>query len=92
MAAAFLNQRYRLSKVISDPEILNRELMGEAVKKEIREECGISPQHFQVIMGKLRKSKVIENGRLNPRFIPNMTDDSEPFTLLLSFEINGESN
>ena len=47
--------------------------MNEATKREIRESCNLSATHFQVIMGKLRESKVIVNNKINPRFIPNIT-------------------
>lgn len=88
--AAFVKHRHNLSKVISDPEILDRETMGDITKRKVREECGISLPHFQVIMGKLRKSGVIENGRINPRFIPNIVEGENTFMLLLSFELKDE--
>ena len=47
--------------------------------------------HFQVIMGKLRKSKIIVNGNINPRFIPNIRkNDGGTFQLLLYFQIANE--
>ena len=88
--ASFVKHRYALSKVISDPEILDRETMGEVTKRKVREECNISLAHFQVIMGKLRKSKVIENGKINPKFIPNIVEGDNNFTLLLLFELKDE--
>lgn len=88
--ATFVKQRYELSKVISDQEILDRETMSEVTKRKVREECNISPAHFQVIMGKLRKSKVIENGKINPKFIPNIVEGDNNFTLLLLFELKDE--
>lgn len=88
--ASFVKQRYNLSKVISDPEILDRETMGEVTKRKVREECNISPQHFQVIMGKLRKSKVIDDGRINPKFIPNIVEGENNLKLLLYFELKDE--
>lgn len=88
--ASFVRQRYYLSKVISDPEILDRETMSEVTKRKVREECNISLAHFQVIMGKLRKSKVIENGKINPKFIPNIVEGENNFTLLLLFELKDE--
>ena len=86
--ASFVKQRYELSKVISDQEILDRETMSEVTKR--KEECNISLAHFQVIMGKLRKSKVIENGKINPKFIPNIVEGDNNFTLLLLFELKDE--
>lgn len=88
--ASFVKQRYNLSKVISDPEILDRETMGEVTKRKVREECNISLAHFQVIMGKLRKSKVIEDGRINPKFIPNIVEGENNLKLLLYFEFKDE--
>lgn len=86
VAAAFVKQRYELSKVIADPEILDREVMSDFTKKKVMEECSITLPYFQVIMGKLRKSQIIVNGKLNPRFIPNMEKDSSSFKLLLYFK------
>lgn len=88
--ASFVKQRYELSKVISDQEILDRETMSEVTKRKVREECNISLAHFQVIMGKLRKSKVIENGKINPKFIPSIVEGDNNFTLLLLFELKDE--
>ena len=84
---AFLKKRYELSKDILDPIKLDKYLMNEETKAEIRDECHISPAHFQVIMGKLRKSKIIVNGNINPRFIPNIKSDEGAFQLLLYFQI-----
>lgn len=88
--SSLVKQRYELSKVISDQEILDRETMSEVTKRKVREECNISLAHFQVIMGKLRKSKVIENGKINPKFIPNIVEGDNNFTLLLLFELKDE--
>lgn len=86
--ASFVKHRYMLSKVVSDQEILNRLTMSDVTKRKVREDCNISQAHFQVIMTKLKKSKVIENGRINPKFIPRLDKDSNNFQLLLSFNLN----
>ena len=83
---AFLRKRYELSKVILDPIKLDKYLMNEDTKAEIRDECNISPAHFQVIMGKLRKSSVIVDGNIHPKFIPKIKDEKEAFQLLLYFQ------
>lgn len=85
--AAFLKHRYELSKVVSDQEVLNKLVMGEDTKRKVREDCGVTQAHFQVIMTKLKKSKMIENGRINPKFIPRIDNDAKNFQLLLSFDI-----
>lgn len=87
IATAFLKQRQELSSVISDPDILDRELMSDYSKKKIMEECNIALPHFQVILGKLRKGKFLVNNRINPRFIPVIDKDSDSFKLLLYFKL-----
>ena len=84
---SFVKQRYELSKVIKDSEILDRVTMSEDTKKKVREECNITLPHFQVILGKLRKNKVIVDGKINPKFIPNINADNDAFQLLLLFEL-----
>lgn len=92
VATAFLKKRYELSKVILDPIKLDKYLMNEETKAEIRDECGISPAHFQVIMGKLRKSEIIKDGNINPKFIPNIKKkedgtEEDLIQLLLLFKL-----
>lgn len=84
---AFTYERYLLSKVISDPEILDKVVMSEDTKKKVREETDVTLAYFPVIMGKLRKNKVIINNKINPRFIPNISSESDSFKLMLLFDI-----
>lgn len=84
---SFVKHRYELSKVIKDYDILDKVVMSEDTKRKVREECNITLPHFQVIMGKLRSSKVIIDGKINPRFIPNIEEEDGFFKLLLLFEL-----
>lgn len=84
---SFVKQRYELSKVIKDNNILDKVTMSEDTKRKVREECNITLPHFQVIMGKLRKNGVIVNGRINPKFIPNINGEVDNFQLLLLFDL-----
>lgn len=88
VASALLKKRYELSKVIQDENILDKVVMSEDTKRGVRESCNISLPHFQVIMGKLRKNKVIVDGRINAKFIPNLNAEQGSFRLLLNFELN----
>lgn len=85
--ASFVKHRYELSKVIKDNDILDKVTMSEDTKRKVREECSMTLPHFQVIMGKLRKSKVIIDGRINPKFIPNIDEESGNFRLMLLFDL-----
>ena len=85
--ACFLKHRWELSKTIPDPTLLDILLMSEETKKKVIEECNISLQHFYVVMSNLRKNKVLVNGLINPRLIPNMReDDNGTFQLLVLFK------
>lgn len=85
---SFVRQRYELSKVIADKAILDKVTMSEDVKKKVREECGITLAHFQVIMGKLRKSEVIKDGRINPKYIPKIEEGSDKYKLMILFDFS----
>lgn len=86
VVVAFLKKRYELSKEISNVQILDKFLTSEETKREIRDECNITLAHFQVIMGKLKKNKVFIDGKINPRFIPNVKEEKGNFQLLLFFQ------
>ena len=85
---SFVKQRYELSKVIKDNEILDKVTMSEDTKKKVRGECDISLPHFQVIMGKLRKNKVIIDGKINPRYIPSVDEENGSFKMMLLFDFS----
>lgn len=88
VVASFIKQRYELSKMITDTQLLDKVLMSEDTKRKVRNECGISLQHFQVIMGKLKKRKVIENGKIKDKFIPKIPSDEKSFKFLLIFDFS----
>lgn len=87
VAAAFIRLRWELSKSINDPDILDRVLMSNDSKKQVRDMSGVTLQHFQVIMSKLKKNGLIVNDKINPKFIPNIEADEDSFKLLLYFKI-----
>lgn len=86
VATSFVKQRYELSKVVSDNDILDRLVMSEDTKRKVREECNITLPHFQVIMGKLRKNNIIVDSKLNPRYIPRVIEENGSFKLMLLFD------
>ena len=88
IAACFLKHREELSKVISDPDILESVLMSDDIKDKIREECDISLPHFQIVIGKLKKANVIIGNKFNPRFVPKVKEGSDNFKLLLLFDFS----
>lgn len=87
IAAAFVKLRWELGQNISDQDLLDKVLMTNESKQIVKDRCGTTMQHFQVIMSKLKKNRVIIDGKLNPKFIPNLQKDSDSFKLLLYFKI-----
>ena len=61
--------------------------MGEDTKRKVREECNIALPNFHVIMSKLRKKGILVNDRINPKFIPNIDEETGSFSLLLFFDL-----
>lgn len=88
--AAFLKERYELSKVIIDSDVVDRVLMESSTKRRIREKCGVNIKHFQVIIGKFRKNGVIVNDKIYPNLIPQMTKDG--VGLMIYFSFNNEQH
>lgn len=82
----FVKHRYELSKVIKDDDILDKVTMSEDTKVKVRQECNVSLPHFQVIMGKLRKNKIIVDGKINHRYIPSLKEENGSFKMMLLFD------
>lgn len=87
--SCFLKWRFELSKSISDPAILDTMVMSNDTKKKVIEECGMTQEHFYVVMSNLKKHKIIVNDVINPALIPNIKHDNETgyFQLLILFKL-----
>lgn len=84
--AEFLKVRYNLSKEIINSDRLDRVLMSEETKREIRRVCGIKAKHFQVIMSKFRKNGVIRDGKIRLNLIPTITEEGVGLMVYFSFK------
>ena len=82
--AALLKQRFELAKIISDPVILDSQLMGNDTRNKVLEECKITLPYYHVIISSLKKRNVITETGINSRLIPNIRkDDNNCFQLLI---------
>ena len=84
--AEFLKVRYNLSKEIINSDRLDRVLMSEETKRDIRNTCGIKTKHFQVIMSKFKKNGVIKDGKIHLNLIPTITDEGVGLMVYFSFK------
>lgn len=88
IAAELVNNRFELSKVIKDDTLLDKVAMNKDSKNRICESCGITQEHFQVALGKLRKGGIIIDNKINPLFIPSLNEENKTFQLLLYFKLD----
>lgn len=89
--AAFLKKRFELSLKISDDGIINKMLMSDDVKAEIREITNLSIQGMYPVLRAFEENKVTINGEINKRFIPKMTKDKGSYRLMFFFEVDNVS-
>ena len=96
VAARYLEKHYKLSKVVSDKNILDQILFSNETRAEIRNDLGMDSNSLQVIMTSLRKANVIiqehrnkhaRTPMLNPRFIPQVNEETGTFQLLMFWRI-----
>lgn len=85
VAAALVENRCKLAKSVVNKDILDSLSLSVESRKQVREACNITPAHFNVILGKLKKSRIIVDNRINPKFIPNVNEDNN-FQMLISFD------
>ena len=86
VAASLLRERYLLSKVISDDDVLDKMTLGLDTKKKIMQEYNMSASNFHVVLTKLRKAEFIIDNKINYKFIPKtIHEDDTSYRLLLNF-------
>ena len=93
IVAAFIKARFELSKSVIDDTLLDKIVMSDDIKNKVKAECNVSDAFFQVILGKLRKTGVIVDGKINPKFIPkSLSQGDKAFQLLLYFDLDAKDN
>ena len=84
-----LKKRYELSYIIADDEVIDSFLFSTEVRDQIVLESGESKTNFSVILSKLRSKEVIlEDNKINKKFIPNIDDDFNEFKLTFHFVLD----
>lgn len=88
--ASLLKYRDELSRTIPDQTVLDTLTMSDVVRSKVLKDCGITLQHFYVIMGNLRKNGIIKKNVIDPKVIPNIRHTSDNyFQLLILFKEDG---
>ena len=91
LISTIVRLRYDLSTKINDLSLLDDYLMSREFKNKILQESGMTISSFRVSMYKLQKQKVIINGKINPKLIPNINPE-ENYKLLLYFDLSKQNN
>ena len=72
--ARLILQYFRLKEVVQDDALLKDVMWSQTSRKDMRESLKMTPAHFQMALAKLRDAKVLNDGEINPRFLPHKTD------------------
>lgn len=92
LAAEIIDQRFELSKVISDDTVLDKYLMTDKeIVTSIMTNCELSSSNYHVGITKLRKVGFFKEGRINPKFLPKLNIGSTSYSLLLLFSIKEDN-
>lgn len=86
VAARLLMQYFKFRGSVSDPEVLHELMWSKRSRKDIMESLGMSPAHFQMVLGKLKSSGFLKDGDINPRFIPHTVEGDSRFMLQVMFD------
>lgn len=88
LAAEIIYQRFELSKVINNNDVLDDYLLtNEKIRNEVITNCQLSVSNYHVGMTKLKKAGFFINGKVNPKFLPKITPESTSYSLMLLFTI-----
>lgn len=90
LLACLLKTRHELSKVIFDEFHLDKAIFTEETKAKMSAELGISIDNFFVLLSRIKKKKMIVDGKINKRFIPSLKDNAKEFKMLIYFELNND--
>lgn len=90
VAARILVQYFKLKASVPDQNILYELLWTSKSRKDIMDSLKISRAWFQMVLSTLKSSGFLEGNRINPRYIPHITDESR-FLLDIVFDWSSPS-
>lgn len=86
--AYMLKKRYFLLKTMDDEKDIAAMLFSKESRLDISEKMGIAPKTLNVFLSHLRRDGVIIKNRfINPRYIPNISEENKLFRLVINFNI-----
>ena len=91
VAARILAQYFRLKDNVPDPDVLRDVLWSRKSRKDMADSLKMSPPHFQVVIGKLKKAEFLIGDDINPRYIPHKTEEPR-FMLQVVYDWSSPEN
>lgn len=88
LVAWLLIHHYELGLVIKNENILWKQVFDYDTKVQIMKEMNIQQSTMENLLHTLRKSGVVENNKIKPAYVPNITQDSEGFVININFLFN----
>ncbi len=90
VAARLLMQYFRLRDNVKNPDdnadVLRGVMWSKTSKKDMMTSLGMSPEHFQMTVNKLRVTGFLEGEDINPRFIPHKSPDERRLMLQIVYD------
>ena len=88
VAALFLKYYHQNKANIINDDVLNSVTFSAESKRKIRQELGMTPTYFQIILKGLRSKNFYKDNKINPVCIPNFNKDGN---ILLLYVLKNES-
>ena len=89
--ARIIEQYFILKNKVEDENLITEFLWTNSSRKDIRDSLGMSQPHFQMILASLRKQEVLLGEKINPRFLPHLTDEPR-LGLFVGFDWSSVNN
>lgn len=75
VASLFLKIYFDNKDNIIDDDLLNNVVLNIENKRTVRTQLDLSFPYFQMLLKSLKQKGFIENGKINPRYIPSFTKE-----------------
>ena len=92
VAARILQQYFMFKENVPDPEVLKDLLWSKKSRKDIMDSLKMSRAHFQMVLAELKSSGFLNDGNIEPRYIPHKIPGESRFLMQACFDWSSPSN
>ena len=91
-AARILMQYFKFKDNVSDPDVLRELLWSKRSRQDMMDSLKMSRAYFQVVLTKLANIGFLQDGDINPRFLPHTVPGDSRFMLQVVFDWSSKKN